>query len=72
MESIGEFCARFKRVLVVENDRPAGGPSHGELLGVSAKESTDAVDARADAGMMSDIKARLVLEAWISGRGFLY
>ena len=63
MESIGEFCAQLKRVLVVENDRPAGGPSYGELLGVSAKESTDAIDARANAGVMSDVKAWLQQEA---------
>ena len=44
--------------------------SCGELIRVLAAESTD--DPCTDAEALSEIKARLVQEAWISGRGFLY
>jgi len=47
-----------------------GTVSHGDLISVLPAQST--VDPCSDAEALSEIKARLVQEAWISGRGFLY
>jgi hypothetical protein len=51
-------------------DADLGTVSRGDLISVLTAES--AVDQCADAEALSEIKARLVQEAWISGRGFLY
>jgi predicted transcriptional regulator len=51
-------------------DADLGTVSRGDLTSVLAAEST--VDPCTDAQALSEIKARLVQEAWISGRGFLY
>jgi CBS domain-containing protein len=51
-------------------DADPGTVSHGDLISVLAAEST--VVACIDAEALSEIKAQLIREAWISGREFLY
>ena len=51
-------------------DADLGTVSRSDLTSILAAEST--VDPCTDAEALSEIKARLVQETWISGRGFLY
>ena len=72
MKSIGSFFARLLEVPVAEDAKQAGSASCDDPISVLAKESAHTVDARTDAEVLSEIKAWLQQEAWISGRGFLY
>jgi hypothetical protein len=72
MISMTAFQAWLTEIFVMQHDGLVRGGSRGDLISVLAKESPDAINARTDAEMMSEIKARLQQEAWISGRGFLY
>ncbi len=72
MISMAAFQAWLTEIFVTQHDEPVRGGSRRDLNSVLAKEPPDAVNARTDAELMSEIKARLQQEAWISGRGFLY
>jgi len=71
MIGIAAFLAWIREMFVMHRDGWVRGESRANLISVLAKESPDAVNAGTDAEM-SEIKARLQQEAWISGRGFLY
>jgi hypothetical protein len=66
------FFARLIDILVVHNDGLVGDGSRADLISVLAKEQVRPLDAPTDAEALSEIKARVVQEVWISGRGFLY
>ena len=71
MECIRGFVARIKAFLAGEDDGLVGDASRGDLISVLANDSNHSFDARTDAEVLSEIRARLQQEAWISGRGFL-
>jgi hypothetical protein len=72
MESIEVLFTRFTEVFVAENDGPVVGVSPSIPISFLGRETTRPVDSPTDAAVLSEIKARLVQDGWISGRGFLY
>ncbi len=72
MESVREILARLAEVLFVEGDHLVGSASRDDLIRVPAKEHTRPAAPHSEAEEQTEIKARLVQEAWISGGGFLY
>ena len=63
---------RLTGILAGENNGLVGGVSRGDHASVLAKEAAHPVETRTDADVLSEIKARLQQDAWISGRGCLY